>query len=218
MPDLELAALVGRRLSHRDADDAPESGVDALDPLPPRPARRPAVSSTRHGDRARDAGRPPQREHVQHDGPSWERARRNEAYPTISTRVGLGSLPGLPRIAVLAGALVIAAAALFFLPAFLGVGGKDAPTASPSASLAPPTATPGPTRVPEPTPQVYVVKEGDRLSLIAKAFGLTLDELLAANTETIKDPDRIAVGDEIIIPVPPLDEIPDGGPQPSPTG
>ena len=55
-----------------------------------------------------------------------------------------------------------------------------------------------------------MIKEGDTLSKVARAFGLTLDELLAANTETIKDPDRIAVGDEIVIPVPATDEV-DGG-------
>lgn len=118
-------------------------------------------------------------------------------------------MPGLPRLVVLAGALAIAALALFFLPALLGVGGTDDPGATPTLTAAP-TATPDPTPVPAPTPQVYVIKEGDTLSKIARAFGLTLDELLAANSETIKNPDRIAVGDEIIIPVPAPTEV-DGG-------
>ena len=47
-----------------------------------------------------------------------------------------------------------------------------------------------------------MIKEGDTLSKVAKRFGMTLDELLAANTETIKDPDKISIGDEIIIPLP----------------
>ena len=63
--------------------------------------RRPSVSSTR------------EQPAVDHDGPSWERARRYEAYPTIKTRA---SLPGIPRIALWGGALVLAAMALFFLP------------------------------------------------------------------------------------------------------
>lgn len=164
------------------------------------------MSSTRSGHGS-DPGRPPKREHVQHDGPSWEKARRYEAYPTIKTRAGLGGLPALPRVAVLALALGVAALALFFLPALLGFGGKDKPSASPSPSVVAVTPSPSPTAIPVPTPQVYVIKQGDTLSKVAKKFGVTLDQLLAANKETIKDPDKISVGDEIIIPVPTPDEV-----------
>jgi len=37
-----------------------------------------------------------------------------------------------------------------------------------------------------------------------------LDELLAANKDTIENPDLIAVGDEIIIPAPIPEEVPGG--------
>jgi LysM repeat protein len=65
-----------------------------------------------------------------------------------------------------------------------------------------------------------VIKEGDTLTKIAQANGLTLDELLAANQDTITNPNRISVGDEIVIPVPGTDGV-DGGtasasPAPSP--
>ena len=102
---------------------------------------------------------------------------------------------------MLAGAVAIAALALFMLPALLGIGGGG-PNASPSPSTPIATATPEPTIPPAPTPQVYVIKQGDTLSKVAKRFGITLDELLAANKDTIKNPDKIAIGDEIIIPVP----------------
>ena len=36
---------------------------------------------------------------------------------------------------------------------------------------------------------------------MAKRFGITLDELLAANPD-IKDPDKISIGQQIIIPLP----------------
>ncbi len=72
------------------------------------------------------------------------------------------------------------------------------------------TALPSPTPEPEPTPQTYVIKTGDTLSKIAKEFGLTVDQLLEANKDTIEDPDKISVGDEIIIPAPPPDEV-EGG-------
>ena len=127
--------------------------------------------------------------------------RRYEAYPTIKTRVGL---PGLPRVALLAGAVGIAALALFMLPALLGIGGGSSPSGSPSGSRPAATAAASPTAVPAPTPQVYVIKTGDTLLKVAKKFGLTLDELLAANPE-IKDPNKIGLGQEIIIPLPPKD-------------
>ncbi len=180
--DDELAGLV-----HRRAPAAPPErpAADAY-PAPSLTGRKPPVSSTRpSGDQV--------------PGPSWERLQRYEAYPTIRTRAGL---PGVPRVAVLAGALLIAALALFMLPALLGVGGGG-PTSSASPSGSPAVATPSPTitPVPEPTPQVYVIKEKDTLSKVANKFGIGLDELLAANPE-IKNPDKISVGQSIIIPLP----------------
>lgn len=210
--DPEIAALVARpgpapRPRQPVGDPPRERGGPAVSPPPPRGQ---PVSSTR-SDRGREAPRAQQREHVQ--GPSWERARRNEAYPTIRTRAGLDGLPALPRVAVLFGALIIAAVALFFLPALLGIGGPDTPGAStsPSASIAAPTATPAPTPEPEPTPQTYTIKQGDTLSKIATAFGVTVDQLLAANADTIEDANKIAVGDVIIVPAALPDEVPDGG-------
>lgn len=183
-------------------------------PPPTRGGRRPAVSSTRT-DRDRDRERAPHREHVQSSGPSWERARRYEAYPTIKTRAGLGGLPALPRVAVLAAALGAAALALFFLPALLGIGGGDEDASpSPSSTQAAVTPLPSPTPEPEPTPQIYVIKTGDTLSAIAREFGITLDQLLEANRDTIEDPNKISVGDEIIIPAPPPDEIEGGTGEP----
>jgi LysM repeat protein len=46
--------------------------------------------------------------------------------------------------------------------------------------------------------EVYTVKSGDTLVRIAEEFGLTVDEIIAANT--LDDPDRLDVGQEIIIP------------------
>ncbi len=198
--DDELATLVGGRrpLDRPDVEHLP----------PSRGARRPTVSSTRTHQRERE------RERDAIVGPSWERARRYEAYPTIRSRAGL---PALPRLAVMAGALVIAAVALFFLPALLGVGGgddDDGPTSAPSASQAAPSASVAPTAPPEPTPQVYLVKAGDTLSGIATSFDLTLEELLAANPQ-ITDPDKVAINDEIIIPVAPPSEFTDPSAEPS---
>lgn len=196
-PDAELADLVGKPR----VGDRPVHGYQP----PQRPGNRPRVSSTRSAPRDVITG------------PAWEHSRRYEAYPTIRTRVGL---PPLPRIAVLAVALAIAALGLFFLPALLGVGGGgggDAGSASPSASQSVATSSPEATTLAAPTPQVYVIAAGDTLSTVAKRFGLTLEELLAANKDTITNPDKIAIGDQIVIPTKAPDVINDASAGPSPS-
>jgi len=103
---------------------------------------------------------------------------------------------------VFAGALGIAALGLFFLPALLGVGGGGgSSTSRPSTSAAAASASPSPTTVAAPTPQVYIVKANDTMLKIARKFGVTVEALLAANKD-IKDADKIAIGDQIIIPAP----------------
>jgi LysM repeat protein len=150
--------------------------------------RRPPVSSARPtGDAV--------------PGPAWERMRRYEAYPTIKTRAGLPGMPGLPRVGLVAAAVAIAALALFMLPALLGIGGGGSGSPAPGSSRPVVTAKPSPTVPPAPTPQVYVVKAGDNLGKIAKKFGLTIDQILAANP-AIKNPNKISLGQEIVIPLP----------------
>jgi LysM repeat protein len=140
-------------------------------------------------------------------GPAWN--QRRDAYPPLRSRPGLPSFGGLSRIALAAGALVLAAVALFFLPALLGLGEDDGGTgagATPTAT-ADPTPTSVPTPTPAPTPTVYVVASGDTMSKIAARFGLTLEQLIAANPE-IANPDRISIGDEVNIPLPASQEVP----------
>jgi murein DD-endopeptidase MepM/ murein hydrolase activator NlpD len=49
-----------------------------------------------------------------------------------------------------------------------------------------------------PTGPVYIVQEGDYLSSIAQRFGVTTDELIAANN--LANPDILKAGDQLIIP------------------
>lgn len=91
------------------------------------------------------------------------------------------------------------------------------PTESPIASASPePEISPSPDPIAPPTnsptgqptgsqqPSTcsratdYVIASGDTLSAVAKAHGLTLDALLAANPQ-VADPDRIAIGDRLTI-------------------
>jgi hypothetical protein len=179
---------------HEPADDTPHAE------RPPR-VERSAGLGLPIGDRRPRVGQArPRRPPTDDSGPSWERPRRYEAYPSLRTRVGLPSI-SLSPLALASIALVIAAAALFFLPAFLGVGTPDDNTgARPTGSAAPsPSTSVAPTPPPAPTPRTYIVAPGDTLSRIASEFGLSVDQLLAANPQ-ITNPNRIAVGDEIVIP------------------
>ena len=203
-PDDELAGLVQGRSTAQNpySSETPAAPPTrpASDGYPPstRTGRRPSVSSTRP---AGDAV----------PGPTWEHSRRYEAYPTIKTRVGM---PGLPRVALLAGAVGIAALALFMLPALLGLGGGSSPSAKPSASVGAASAVPSATVKPGPTAQTYVVKRGDTMSKIASRFGVTVEAIMAVNP-AITNPNKIALGQEIIIPEPASG--PSGGPAAKPS-
>src|SRR4051794_4492519 len=84
----------------------PQPVVRSSEPYPPstRTGKRPSVSSTRDTVA----------------GPSWERMQRIDTYPTIKSG---SSMRGVPRMALFAGALGIAALILFMLPAIIGIGG-----------------------------------------------------------------------------------------------
>jgi LysM repeat protein len=80
------------------------------------------------------------------------------------------------------------------------------PRPSATATLAPtatatlrPSVTASPTRAGTPTPFVYVVRDGDTLGAIAQVYGLTLDEVLAANPG-LANPDNLIVGQTLIVP------------------
>ena len=128
--------------------------------------------------------------------------RRYEAYPTIRTRAGLRPARPAARAAVLAGALIDRGAALFMLPWPLarrrGGSGSSPSTGWPVRAPVTPVSR---NRCPAPTPRTYTIKSKDTLLKVAKMFGITLAELLAANPK-IKNPDKIALGQQIIIPMP----------------
>jgi nucleoid-associated protein YgaU len=184
-----------------------------------RDAGRPERAYDRPADRGADAAA--RRDHVRRRseeeaaelfGPAWERPQRYEAYPSLRTRMSLAGLPGLPgfsRLGIGVVALILAAVTLFFVgPMLLGIGGSGpnlgGATPSPSAVV---TAPPSPTATPAPTPTVYVVAKGDTMSGIAKRFGVTIDQILAANPQ-VKNPDKITIGDALTIPVPEPTSLP----------
>src|SRR6185369_11202068 len=145
--------------------------------------------------------------------PEWERAKPLEAYPTIRSR-RLSEL-SIPPILVAVVALALAAAVLFALPGLLGFGNPSA-GGSPTPSTPIRTAIPSvnPTPVPQPTPHIYIVQANDTLSRIAGRFGIPLQTLIDANKENLPDPNKLQIGDQLIIPakspttVPGASEIP----------
>jgi LysM repeat protein len=159
---------------------------------------------------------------VDQAGPVWERPRRREAYPTIKTRMALGGLT-LPPLMLGVVAVALAAVALFFLPTLIGFvtapRESTGPTTGPGSSAAVTSPTPGvPTAVPEPTQQIYLVQSGDTMSKIANRFGIPLQTLIDANKTTVPNPDRLDIGQEVIIPTTTPTALPgvEGSPSPSP--
>ena len=63
-----------------------------------------------------------------------------------------------------------------------------------------PTASPTPSADPTPTYSSYKVRSGDTPASIALGFGITAEELMAANN--IVDPSALQVGQVLVIPVP----------------
>ncbi len=202
-PDDELERALAEDRANRERAAA-LAGVTAATASSSRAAKR-AVPSTPQPKVSQARRTPPGRDVV---GPSWERPRRFEAYPTLKTRIGL---PSIPRVGLAALAVIVAAVVLFSLPFVFRLGADDqggGVVASPTGSAAQPSRSTSPTEAPAATAQVYVVKPGDTLLKIAKKYKLTVDQLLAANKK-IKNPNKIAVGDEIVIPVPAASDVVD---------
>ena len=115
----------------------------------------------------------------------------------------------MPPVLVAVVAIALAAAVLFALPGLLGFG-NPAPggSGSPTTPIVTPLPSLNPTPVPKPTAKIYIVQAGDTLSGIAGRFKIALSDLIAANAETLPDPNKLQIGDQLIIPVPLPTELP----------
>src|SRR5262245_66159038 len=82
----------------------------------------------------------------------------------------------------------------------------QAPLQSPAGLV--PLTTP----LPSPTPFAYTVQQGDSMSVIAEKFGVSLDDLQAANPEVSSN--AMSVGQVLRIPSDP--DNPSGEPTPTP--
>jgi hypothetical protein len=197
--DDEIAAAAAARIARAKAEsDAAPSGGSRFSV----PGRKQSSGSGQ--------ARPLPQRAADPSAPAWERPRRFEAYPAIKSE---RRMPGIPKVAIWAGLLALAAVALFLIPPLLLGGGDGGASASPTprgTAAVSDAPSPSPTRAPEPTPTTYTVKKDDTLSGIAAKYKVTVDDLLAANPD-LKDPNRLQIGDKIVIPLPPSQTIPDGG-------
>ena len=80
------------------------------------------------------------------------------------------------------------------------LAGSLQPYHSPVPSLTPLPSTPAPTQtpLPTPTPHLYQVAGGDTMGSIALEFGISTNDLIAANPDV--PPSSMSVGQELIIP------------------
>jgi LysM repeat protein len=68
-------------------------------------------------------------------------------------------------------------------------------------STPPPTEEPQPSATPTPETQIHVVQQGENLFRIAERYGVTMQAIVEQNH--LADPDRIYVGQTLVIPFPP---------------
>jgi LysM repeat protein len=201
------------RLGPPDRDGSRER--TGAQPSPPtRPQSRYVPDPRQHGQgqQAERSAAPPVGGRREDLVPVWER-EPIRAYPTMGRRLGFGgsgdTLSTLTTLlAVLAVIALIAFVAIIVLPSMLaggdGSGRPTAPVAGESPTLPGETArppAPTPTEQPQPTPRTYRVAAGDTLFGIAQRFGLTVDQLLAANPQIV-NADLVTIGQVINIPEP----------------
>ena len=196
-PGQELAAVAPRSSRPVNRDLSARSGAATERP----PARRPVIGQARPVSQA------------EHDDgtPSWEHRRRFEAYPTLKRRVGM---PTMSRLTIGVIALAVAALLLLMLPALFLGGANQAAKATPSPTASA-RASAAPSRPAAASPLTYTVKPGDTLARIATKFGVTPRQIMAANPE-IKDPNKIVIGQVIVIPSAGSSDVINSGPTSSP--
>jgi LysM repeat protein len=128
-------------------------------------------------------------------------------------------------ILIIVNVLISAAVVMGILYVWNRTQPSSLPTPAPTAMLTPaavgagtstPTAPPAePTTIPTTAPLLYAVQEGDTLSGIAQAYGVSLQDLMAANA--ITDPNMLSVGQMLVIPLDVPPTAPAEPPTPAPT-
>ena len=128
--------------------------------------------------------------------PDWEHPPSYGEFPRLRPRDDRSS--NQPLLLALVGVSVVMVA-LILGPLFAPKGGG--PTPSPSKSSASPSSSESVVPTPEPdrTFFVYRVKSGDTLNSIAVRYGISYEQIRAANPQ-ITNPDHIIVGQPVYVP------------------
>jgi LysM repeat protein len=106
--------------------------------------------------------------------------------------------------AVLIITVVLAAAVIVAILLIEEVPSSSPPTPTPTPTpqvTEEPTSTPTPSPVASPTPSgpfIYTVQEGDTLTAIAQTYGVSVEDIVAANN--LADPNALQIGQTLIIP------------------
>jgi LysM repeat protein len=96
----------------------------------------------------------------------------------------------------------------------LGITPYWTPTTSPSPKSFTPVPTLTATLMPSPTPFTHTIVKGDMLGSIAFQYGLTVEDLIAANPEV--DPGFLTIGSTIVVPLEEGDQLIEATPVPLP--
>jgi LysM repeat protein len=135
----------------------------------------------------------------------------------ICARPRPGRVSGAIQPALLAVALALTACSSQETQTGPAPGLLPLPSATRSAAAAAPLATPLIIASPTPTstPVTYVVQAGDTLGGIAYAFGVSVQDLQAANGNV--QPEFLSIGQALIVPVPESGPIVNANAPPTPT-
>jgi len=127
------------------------------------------------------------------------------AYLVAGSKLGLSGAAGQPTASAAAVGPPAATTGQGASPApsVAGAGASSTPAQSAGASSSPkpsPSESPAPTRSPLTKSTIHIVRSGETLQSIAAEYGITVEQIVAANK--LQNANVIVTGQRLVIPVP----------------
>jgi len=127
------------------------------------------------------------------------------AYLVAGSKLGLSGAAGQPTASAAAVGAPAATTGQGASPApsVAGAGASSTPAQSAGASSSPrptPSESPAPTRSPLTKSTIHIVRSGETLQSIAAEYGITVEQIVAANK--LQNANVIVTGQRLVIPVP----------------